>query len=110
MKNIIITGFMGTGKSSVGRHLSRELKMKFVDTDDLIEKEAGVRIDQIFWTKATMLPFFTPTRLACSISLKLPQILDVPFIVSLYFVNRIAAEFFYKGIGNFKCNYSLTND
>lgn len=48
MKNIIITGFMGTGKSSVGRHLSRELKMKFVDTDDLIEKEAGVRIAQIF--------------------------------------------------------------
>lgn len=39
---------MGTGKSSVGRHLSRELKMKFVDTDDLIEKEAGVRIAQIF--------------------------------------------------------------
>ena len=46
-----------------------------------------------------MLPFFTPTRLACSISLKLPQILDVPFIVSLYFVNRIAAEFFQQGAG-----------
>ncbi|HBR16389.1 MAG: hypothetical protein A3G39_06425 [Deltaproteobacteria bacterium RIFCSPLOWO2_12_FULL_43_16] len=48
MKNIILTGFMGTGKSSVGRRLARELNLKFIDTDDLIEKEAGIPIAQIF--------------------------------------------------------------
>lgn len=39
---------MGTGKSSVGRRLARELNLKFIDTDDLIEKEAGIPISQIF--------------------------------------------------------------
>lgn len=39
---------MGTGKSSVGRRLARELNLTFVDTDDLIEKEAGKSIAQIF--------------------------------------------------------------
>jgi len=39
---------MGTGKSSVGRRLARELNLKFIDTDDLIEKEAGIPIAQIF--------------------------------------------------------------
>lgn len=48
MKNIVLTGFMGTGKSSVGRHLANELNIKFIDTDDLIEKEAGICINEIF--------------------------------------------------------------
>ena len=48
MKNIILTGFMGTGKSVVGRQLARELNTPFIDTDDLIEKEAGKSIAQIF--------------------------------------------------------------
>lgn len=48
MKNIVLTGFMGTGKSQVGRRLAKELNIQFVDTDDLIEKEAGKSIAQIF--------------------------------------------------------------
>lgn len=48
MKNIILTGFMGTGKSSVGRRLARELNREFIDTDDLIEKEVGLKIPLIF--------------------------------------------------------------
>lgn len=48
MKNIILIGFMGTGKTSVGKCLARELNLKFIDTDDLIEKEAGICINEIF--------------------------------------------------------------
>lgn len=48
MKNIILTGFMGTGKTSVGKRLAREFNLKFIDTDDLIEKEAGICINEIF--------------------------------------------------------------
>ncbi|MBI3753031.1 MAG: shikimate kinase [Deltaproteobacteria bacterium] len=48
MKNIVLTGFMGTGKSSVGRRLARELHLKFIDTDGLIEKEAGINTNGIF--------------------------------------------------------------
>ncbi len=48
MDNIVLTGFMGTGKSSVGRGLAAELKLKFLDTDALIEEEAGIPIKEIF--------------------------------------------------------------
>ena len=47
-KNIVLTGFMGTGKSSVGRRLARRLGLKFVDTDDLITDQAGISIRAIF--------------------------------------------------------------
>lgn len=46
--NIILTGFMGTGKSTVGRLLARELNLRFLDLDDVIEKEAGMPISEIF--------------------------------------------------------------
>lgn len=48
MDNIVLTGFMGTGKSSVGRKLAAELKLKLLDVDALIEKEAGSSIKEIF--------------------------------------------------------------
>lgn len=46
--NIYITGFMGTGKTSVGRALSEKLKMNFVDTDEEIERISGTSIEKIF--------------------------------------------------------------
>ncbi len=48
MKNIVLTGFMATGKSSVGRRLAKELALRFVDMDAVIEKDAGVKIKNIF--------------------------------------------------------------
>ncbi len=47
-RNIVITGFMGTGKSSVGRRLARALGFRFLDTDELIENETGLKISDIF--------------------------------------------------------------
>ena len=38
---IVLTGFMGTGKSTVGRLLAERLDVPFVDTDELIETEYG---------------------------------------------------------------------
>lgn len=48
--NIIITGFMGTGKTAAGKELSLRLVREFVDTDDLIEQRFGMPISQIFST------------------------------------------------------------
>jgi shikimate kinase len=48
MKNIVLTGFMGAGKSSVGRALSEKTGMPVIDTDDEIEKRAEMAISDIF--------------------------------------------------------------
>ena len=45
---IILMGFMGCGKSTIGKVLSKKLGMPFVDLDDVIEKEAKTSISKIF--------------------------------------------------------------
>ena len=45
---ICLVGFMGSGKSSVGRELARKLGLKFVDLDAVIAEDAGVTIPEIF--------------------------------------------------------------
>jgi shikimate kinase len=46
--NIILIGFMGTGKSVVGHLLASELKLDYLDTDQLIEQAEGRSITEIF--------------------------------------------------------------
>lgn len=48
MRNLILTGFMGTGKTTVGRLVAQRLGMPFVDTDDEIVRRAGLPIPEIF--------------------------------------------------------------
>ncbi|MCE5229594.1 3-dehydroquinate synthase [bacterium] len=48
VRNIILTGFMGTGKSTVGRRLAQLLGWRCVDTDAMIEQQAGKTISKIF--------------------------------------------------------------
>lgn len=48
MRNLILTGFMGTGKTAVGRALSHILGMKLIDIDAEIEKASGKTIPDIF--------------------------------------------------------------
>lgn len=47
-KGIIIMGFMGTGKTSVGRVLAKKLLLPFVDLDEEIEQREGESISEIF--------------------------------------------------------------
>ncbi|MGP8184637.1 MAG: shikimate kinase [Terracidiphilus sp.] len=47
-RRITLTGFMGSGKSTVGRRLAAHLGWSFVDVDDVIEAEAGTTIAEIF--------------------------------------------------------------
>ena len=50
-KSLVLTGMMGSGKSSIGKILSKELKMDFFDIDKVIEKKEKISIEKIFQTK-----------------------------------------------------------
>jgi shikimate kinase len=47
-KNIVLIGFMGTGKSSVGQKLAERLNMQFIDMDREIENLIGLPVKEIF--------------------------------------------------------------
>lgn len=60
MRNVILTGFMGSGKTEVGRRLAKRLGYTFIDTDLLIEEKTGKSISDIFEKDGE--PFFRDTE------------------------------------------------
>ena len=50
-KNLTLTGMMGVGKSTIGKALSRNLSMEFIDIDKIIEKKLKLTIEEIFKEK-----------------------------------------------------------
>tara|TARA_A100001011_G_C14321325_1_gene850833 strand:- start:9393 stop:9908 length:516 start_codon:yes stop_codon:yes gene_type:complete len=59
-RNLVLTGMMGSGKSTIGKSLSDQLNLKFVDIDEIIEKKHSLSISQIFETKGE--DFFRETE------------------------------------------------
>ncbi|MBN1573932.1 MAG: shikimate kinase [Deltaproteobacteria bacterium] len=47
-KNVVLVGFMGTGKSRVGSILARKMRRRFIDLDDEIVRQSGISIKEIF--------------------------------------------------------------
>ena len=47
-RRVVLTGFMGSGKSTVGVRLARRMGWKFLDVDEVIESEAGTTVAAIF--------------------------------------------------------------
>ena len=50
-KNLVFLGMMGSGKSSIGYLVSKKLNLIFIDVDNLIEEESGIKISEIFKIK-----------------------------------------------------------
>lgn len=64
-KNLVLTGMMGVGKTTLGKRLAKELSYNFVDVDKLIEIKEGCSINHIFKKKSEK--YFR--KLECNISL-----------------------------------------
>lgn len=45
---IALAGFMGCGKSSLGKHLAQKMGRRFVDLDQVIERDTKMQIAEIF--------------------------------------------------------------
>jgi shikimate kinase len=46
--NLYLVGFMGTGKSTVGRHMAKQMNFQFIDSDQEIERTQGKPVSAIF--------------------------------------------------------------
>ena len=52
IKNLVLTGMMGVGKSTIGRTLAKKLSYKYIDIDEVIEKTERSSINEIFKNKS----------------------------------------------------------
>ena len=69
MKNIVLIGMMGCGKSTVGQLLSQRLGCTLVDTDKLIEAREGMSVQDIFETMGE--PYFRALEVGVAQALSL---------------------------------------
>ncbi|MCK0158544.1 AAA family ATPase [Cellulophaga sp. F20128] len=60
---IVLVGYMGSGKSTVGKELSKRLKINFLDLDNYIEEKYEMPISEIFSTKGEI--FFRKSETEC---------------------------------------------
>ena len=47
MKNIVLVGLKGTNKEEIGKNLAHRLKMKLIDTDNMMKKESGLELPEL---------------------------------------------------------------
>lgn len=74
--NIILTGFMATGKTTIGRLLARSLGYTFIDTDQVIEKRCGLSIANLFEQRGEQVFREMETLVAKELSLSGEQVIS----------------------------------
>lgn len=63
MSNVILIGYMGCGKSTIGKRLSYALRKPFLDTDKIIERKENMSISELFEKKGEA--YFRDMETAC---------------------------------------------
>ena len=70
MKNLVLVGFMGSGKTAIGKRVAEKLGLTFVDMDAEIERKAGRKIAEIFSSEGESYFRFLERREARDLSAK----------------------------------------
>lgn len=86
--NIFLTGFMGCGKTSVGRELARRLGWTFLDLDQVIVEEAGESINEIFAQKGEPAFRQLESRMLVKVAVRPCQVVSTGGGVVIYRGNR----------------------
>ena len=69
MKNVVLIGMMGSGKTTVGKLLAQRLQKQLVDTDALIEAREGCTVQELFETQGE--PYFRSVEAGVAMALSL---------------------------------------
>ena len=67
MGNIVLIGMPASGKSTVGIHLAEKLNINFIDTDDLIEKREGMKLQEIIDERGNDYFWNVEERILCNL-------------------------------------------
>lgn len=67
MGNIVLIGMPASGKSTVGIHLAEKLNINFIDTDDLIEKFEGMKLQEIIDERGNDYFWDVEERILCNL-------------------------------------------
>lgn len=76
-QHIYLTGFMGSGKSTIGKQLANDLNRQFIDTDQLIEQQSSRSIPEIFEQFGEQYFRRLETELIKTVSAKKPAIISL---------------------------------
>ena len=86
--NIYLSGFMGSGKSTVGKLLAKRMGARFVDADAVIEKKSGSKIADIFTARGEKTFRRMERKLLASVTRKRGQVVALGGGALLDFVTR----------------------
>ncbi|MFQ5953046.1 MAG: shikimate kinase [Candidatus Omnitrophota bacterium] len=76
MRNIVIVGFMGTGKTTVAKATAKNLGKEYVNTDDIIEQREGRSINEIFANDGEAYFRKVEKEIVKEVSLQSDQVID----------------------------------
>ena len=77
LKTIVLIGMMGSGKTSVGKELAKELGLTFIDIDEEIEKKYQMKIPKIFQIKGEFFFREIEENISCKLINGKPSIISI---------------------------------